>query len=182
MGSQINGQFDDIGRIVNQSVWYSYPLDVQRFLPTILFAAQDPFVVRGFGNFVCTRESFIKVNLYHKKEYIFQDDITHLQIVKGGYSCFTMLGRFGKWMIDSAILHRDCKALPGLFLAQKEREMDQSNCVNRIDSIHFCLRGSKWAQQSQCASYTNYRKSMNRTRHIGDLMSTKCSIIQLQSR
>lgn len=60
-GSRISGHFDELGYSIYRTIWYSHPLDVQRLLPTILLATHDPFVVSGFGNVSCARESFIKV-------------------------------------------------------------------------------------------------------------------------
>lgn len=69
-GSRISGQFEELGDVIYQSAWYSYPLDVQRLLPTILIAAQDPFIVSVFGNISCTREAFINVSLIRRMEII----------------------------------------------------------------------------------------------------------------
>lgn len=67
-GSQISGQFEELADVIYQSAWYSYPVNVQRLLPTILVAAQDPFIVSGFGNVLCTREAFINVSSHRRKE------------------------------------------------------------------------------------------------------------------
>lgn len=37
-------------------------MDVQKMLPTIVMCAQQPVIIVGFGNILCTREVFKNVN------------------------------------------------------------------------------------------------------------------------
>lgn len=66
-GESINSQFDELNDVIYQSDWYTHQLDIQRIIPTILIATQHPPVLKGFGNLVCTRESFKKVDLLYIK-------------------------------------------------------------------------------------------------------------------
>lgn len=61
-GNHICSQFDGLSDLIFHSAWYHCPLDVQRLLPLTLIAAQDPFVLTGFGNILCTRGTFVNVS------------------------------------------------------------------------------------------------------------------------
>lgn len=61
LGQRISDAFSSINDALDQFHWYLLPIDVQRILPTIIINAQQPLVVRCFGNVPCERETFKKV-------------------------------------------------------------------------------------------------------------------------
>lgn len=61
LGENICNEFEELNDILYQSEWYSFPNEVQRILPILLTASQEPVVLRGFGNLLCIRESFKRV-------------------------------------------------------------------------------------------------------------------------
>lgn len=60
-GNQLTDTFGTIYDTFYQCDWYLMPLKIQKIMPTILNAAQEPVFLRGFGNITCTREMFKKV-------------------------------------------------------------------------------------------------------------------------
>lgn len=62
-GKMVTGNFQDLDDIIFQWDWNSFPIEVQRMLPTILISTQKPIVLCGIANIVCDRESFKKVRI-----------------------------------------------------------------------------------------------------------------------
>lgn len=60
-GEMINGEFAELYDVITQSNWYLYDIEIQRMIPIILAGTQNPPVLKGFGNVMCTRDSFQKV-------------------------------------------------------------------------------------------------------------------------
>lgn len=56
-------KFDEID--IYQSNWYAFPARVRRALPIVILNTQEPVVLKGFGNIICTRETFQKVIFGH---------------------------------------------------------------------------------------------------------------------
>lgn len=46
---------------VHQLDWYRFPIELQRLYLIFLLDAQQLAIVRGFGNILCTRETFKRV-------------------------------------------------------------------------------------------------------------------------
>lgn len=61
LGEQISTRFDDINEIIYQMDWYLFPSKIQRRMPLILQASQQPVGICGYGNFPVSRESFKRV-------------------------------------------------------------------------------------------------------------------------
>lgn len=61
-GERVTSEFDELNDIMNQLDWYTFPIEVQQTLPIIIAAAQDPVIMRGFGNIECVRQSFKQVS------------------------------------------------------------------------------------------------------------------------
>lgn len=60
---RVTGRFEEIDDSICQSDWYSYPIELQRMIITVMMGTQKPVIVRGFGNLLFTRQSFKQVNL-----------------------------------------------------------------------------------------------------------------------
>lgn len=77
--SQIVGdRFNEID-FYSQCDWYKYPNHIQRLLPVLIInTTQQPIYIKGFGNFLCNRETFRSV-------------------VNGGFSYFTLLRQVEQW-------------------------------------------------------------------------------------
>lgn len=56
-------QFNNIN-IYHQWDWYTFPVSIQRILPTIINGNQKPVVLQGFGNILCNRETFKNVMIF----------------------------------------------------------------------------------------------------------------------
>lgn len=70
---QIDQRFSNgiakIDAVISQFDWYKFPRKVQQVLPTTMLSAQEPAVIKCFGNVQCSRIQFQKVSfilLYHK--------------------------------------------------------------------------------------------------------------------
>lgn len=61
-GERITDQYNDIDDQLIQSKWYTFPIDVRTILPIIIKGTQSPVMFTGFGNIMCTRESFAYVS------------------------------------------------------------------------------------------------------------------------
>lgn len=54
---------DGINDVIIQMVWYLFPSESRRVLPIVMQSAQEPLVVKCFGNVSCARKQFKKVSL-----------------------------------------------------------------------------------------------------------------------
>lgn len=63
LGQKLTNSFDKIEDLINQLDWYLLPIRIQNLLPTIIMNEQQPTVIRCFGNILCSRDQFKKVNL-----------------------------------------------------------------------------------------------------------------------
>lgn len=59
-GGFVTGAFGEID-IYEQCDWYLFPRNVKRMLPIIITICQKRTVVQGFGNILCTRETYARV-------------------------------------------------------------------------------------------------------------------------
>lgn len=62
LGENVSTQFGQIDNLIYCCDWYTFPKDIQRLLPIVMMAAQEPVVLQGFINLKCTRDAFKKVN------------------------------------------------------------------------------------------------------------------------
>ena len=51
----ITDEFASFNDELNQFAWYSFPIKMQQILIIVMANAQQPTVIRGFGNILCTR-------------------------------------------------------------------------------------------------------------------------------
>lgn len=49
---------------VDQIDWNSYPMEIQRILPTIMIVTQKPIYVAFFGSITASRETFRRVCVF----------------------------------------------------------------------------------------------------------------------
>lgn len=67
IGEQLTCEFNQINNTLIQLEWYSFPFELQRTLPTILYNVQKSIHLECFGSQTCSREVFRKVS--KKKSY-----------------------------------------------------------------------------------------------------------------
>lgn len=58
LGERIIDDSDKVNNELWMCDWYTYPAAIQRTLPLVINGLQQPFILGGFGNIQCTRESF----------------------------------------------------------------------------------------------------------------------------
>ena len=65
LGQQLSNAFEEIGDKIEDFDWYTFPLEIQRYLPNLLMAAQQAVVLECFGSISGSRDTFKKVCLTH---------------------------------------------------------------------------------------------------------------------
>lgn len=60
-GETVTSQFEMFNDELNLCKWYVFPTEMQKMLIIAMANAQQPTILRGFGNTLCIRESFKKV-------------------------------------------------------------------------------------------------------------------------
>lgn len=94
-GQRVNNAFSEIDDAVGQFEWYSFPIENQRMLPTIIIIAQKPVVIECFGEIQCLRCVFKKVCSNSKLDKIQSEINAFFQVTNSGFSYFMMLRQFG---------------------------------------------------------------------------------------
>lgn len=64
LGEQVAKQFKIFEDELCECNWYSFPIEMQQMFPIVIMNTQQPVNIRGYGNTLCTREAFRKVNSY----------------------------------------------------------------------------------------------------------------------
>lgn len=62
LAQRITNKFDEINAQIDKFKWYSFPLKVQKILPTLMVNAQQPVDLECFGSIACNRETFQRVS------------------------------------------------------------------------------------------------------------------------
>lgn len=62
-GEKTTDYFNQLNGALYECDWYTYPIEIQRMLPIILQATQNPIVLQGYGNVFCLRDTFKTVSL-----------------------------------------------------------------------------------------------------------------------
>lgn len=61
-GERVSMAFDEINIEIDQLKWHLLPCKIQRMLPIIFMAAQEPVEFHIFGSTSCNRKAFKKVS------------------------------------------------------------------------------------------------------------------------
>lgn len=61
-GHRIGNTYEEIDYEIGQFAWYSFPVEMWRMLPTLIFGVQQSVGINAFGIISCSREDFKKVN------------------------------------------------------------------------------------------------------------------------
>ena len=61
-GEFVTDQFERFNDVLGQSSWYQFPNEVQQMILILMTNSQQPTFIRGFGNIICAREAFKRVN------------------------------------------------------------------------------------------------------------------------
>lgn len=61
-GQHLSSGFELLNDDIYQFNWHLLPVDLQRTWNIILVTTQRPVQLAGFGNYICNRESFQRVN------------------------------------------------------------------------------------------------------------------------
>lgn len=54
-GERVNYGFTEVYDTICHFDWYSLPMEIQKMLPTIIIASQEPINLHGFGDVKCSR-------------------------------------------------------------------------------------------------------------------------------
>lgn len=63
LGQMVNNQFEMFSDELDQCNWYTFALKMQQMLIIFTANAQQPTMIRGYGNVLCTRETLKKVKI-----------------------------------------------------------------------------------------------------------------------
>lgn len=60
-GGMMTDRFEAFNHNLCQCKWYLYTAELQRLYLLFVVNTQHPVIIRGYGNIICTRETFKKV-------------------------------------------------------------------------------------------------------------------------
>lgn len=66
-GQMVGIQFEMFNDALNQCNWWSFPVEMQQMLIVVMANSQYLTLIRGYGNVLCTRETFKKVIFIENK-------------------------------------------------------------------------------------------------------------------
>lgn len=61
-GEHLKSRLDEHNDAITECVWYTFPLKVQRMMPTIFLAVQNPMAISAYGGVPCERTTFKAVS------------------------------------------------------------------------------------------------------------------------
>lgn len=61
-GENVCSAFDEINILFDEIDWYLFPIEIQRYLPTLFLVSQQPVLIQGYGNILFNRYAFKKVD------------------------------------------------------------------------------------------------------------------------
>lgn len=61
-GEMVTYQFNMYNEVLNKVNWYTFPVEMQQMLVIFMSITQSSTFIRGYGNIVCTRDSFKQVS------------------------------------------------------------------------------------------------------------------------
>lgn len=60
-GEMLTNRFETFNDALGQCNWHSFPIEMQRMFVMVMVNAQQPTIVRGYGNTPCARTAFKNV-------------------------------------------------------------------------------------------------------------------------
>lgn len=63
-GEKVTSAFDELHESINQCHWYLFPLEMKKYLTTILMISGKPVHMRAFASFNCTLHTFKLVSFF----------------------------------------------------------------------------------------------------------------------
>lgn len=70
IGERVTHQFNLFNEKFLHCNWYLFPIEMQRIYSIVLIGVQDPAIIQGFANTICTRDAFKRVIfiIFHERE------------------------------------------------------------------------------------------------------------------
>ena len=68
-GEMVTHQFNVFDDELCQCDWYLFPIEMKRMMIIFMVNTQQPAIIQGFANTVCTREAFKKVKKHILKSF-----------------------------------------------------------------------------------------------------------------
>lgn len=62
VGEGTTNTFIEIGDIIGQCNWYTFPMEMRSILPIIIIHVQKPVILQGFGSIAYSRDAFKNVS------------------------------------------------------------------------------------------------------------------------
>lgn len=63
-GERVTTSFEEFDLELRESNWYTFPIDLQRMLIPVMIYTQQPVIIQGYGNTLCTRFALNKVRRF----------------------------------------------------------------------------------------------------------------------
>lgn len=60
-GQSVSSEFNSFDHEIYQCDWYTFPMNLQQMLVILMLDTQQSMYIRGYGNIVCSRDTFKKV-------------------------------------------------------------------------------------------------------------------------
>lgn len=97
LGQRMTDAFGEISDAIGNFNWNLFPDDFKKMLPIIIQFAEQPVDIEFFGSISCSRKVFKKVcETNCCKKIYFNQFGASFQVLKGGFSYFTVLRKFNK--------------------------------------------------------------------------------------
>lgn len=117
-GAMVTNQFNRFNEELDQCDWYLFPVELQRTLLIVMINTQNPIIIRGYGNTLCTRDALKQATWANKNEKRCNPNefrwcleyFSLFQTIKGGFSYFAMLRQVDSWerFTDGWFLDQTC--------------------------------------------------------------------------
>lgn len=152
LGEQVNSAFERFDKVLYSCDWYLFPMELQRMLPTFIAYVQQPVIIRGYGNTLCTRFAFNNVDnfwFWKMNKFIFII-ISRFRRSMGGFHtswCFDKWlaqinrGITPKWESNQSyfkIIHIHIKNLKNKWKLYVDLSLQDNHERNIISIVELC--------------------------------------------
>lgn len=100
---RLTNEFDKVDEMINGIDWFSFPMEIQRLMPTFIGISWQPIEIKVFGSITNSRETFKQVSLI--QSVFFWPDLIiaamkfsiGFKIINKAFSYFMVFQQFYDW-------------------------------------------------------------------------------------
>lgn len=96
-GERVSSGFEGLNETLNSLQWYSFPIEIQRMIPTAMIIFQAQTVIPIVGKISCSRYIFDKVSaeifVCRKSSEFIVMSLSRFQIINRAFSCAMLILR-----------------------------------------------------------------------------------------